>query len=129
VQLAALDDRLHGAIVPDPVCRPPPGIADLTSIAIGLHKYDVIDMLICMRTTILLPDELYAEVRRLARDEEATITSVIERSLRAEIRRAQSPPKVAAYQIRALGGGRVRPGVDLRDNADVLSRMEGADAS
>ncbi len=80
-----------------------------------------------MRTTIVLPDDLHAQVRHLARAEGTTVTSVIERSLRAEIRRAQSAPKAATCRIRALGDGRVRPGVDLHDNPGLLDRMESAE--
>ena len=87
------------------------------------------DMLICMRTTILLPDELYAEVRRVARDRDVTVTSVIEKSLRAELRRMQSSETKAVYRIRALRGRGLKPGVDLDDNADLLARMERVDAT
>lgn len=86
-------------------------------------------MLICMRTTILLPDELYAEVRQVAQDEDATITSVIERSLRTEIRRLRTPVRSAPYRVRPLPDGSLRRGVDLDDNADLAARMERADQS
>ena len=48
----------------------------------------------------------------------------LERAL-AALAPAGPPPLTLA----AAGQLRARPGVDLRDNADVLSRMEGADAS
>lgn len=87
------------------------------------------DMLICMRTTILLPDELYAEVRRVAHDQEVTVTSVIEKALRAELRRMQSSEAKAAYRIRPLKGRGLKAGIDLDDNADLMARMERVDAT
>lgn len=77
-----------------------------------------------MRTTVLLPDELYAQVRRLAQTEDVTVTSVIERSLRAELLRVQREKPARRYAVRPLTGGRLRRGVDLDDNADLLDRME-----
>lgn len=77
----------------------------------------------------MLPDELYAEVRRVARDRDVTVTSVIEKSLRAELRRMQSSETKAVYRIRALRGRGLKPGVDLDDNADLLARMERVDAT
>jgi hypothetical protein len=71
----------------------------------------------------------YAEVRRVARDRDVTVTSVIEKSLRAELRRMQSSEAKAAYRIRPLKGRGLKAGIDLDDNADLMARMERVDAT
>ena len=53
-----------------------------------------------MRTTIVLPDDLHAQVRHLAREGGTTVSSVIERSLRAEIQRMQSLATSDSFRIR-----------------------------
>src|SRR5665647_3057257 len=40
-------------------------------------------MLICMRTTLMLPDDLYRQVKRAAAEGDRTVTSFVEEALRA----------------------------------------------
>lgn len=84
-------------------------------------------MLICMRTTIILPDPLYSDVKRLAADQGRTVTSVVEESLRATLARHRegAPEDRAAYRVRPTGSGGLQPGVDLTDTAALLDAMEG----
>ena len=61
-------------------------------------------MLICMRTTINLPDALAEAAKRRAADEGRTFTSVVEEGLRAVLasRRESGPPrKLTAYGKRS----------------------------
>lgn len=76
------------------------------------------DMLEHMRTTVILPDELYRQVKERARAEDRTITSFLEQALRNELerRQAQQPP---VYRVRPFtpppGMRGTLPGVDLTD--------------
>ena len=80
-------------------------------------------MLICMRTTINLPDELYGEVRRRAADEGRTVTSFLEAALRDALVRHEGDEK-PPFVVVPFGGGGVMPGVDLNSNAALLDFME-----
>jgi len=44
-------------------------------------------MLICMRTTLILPDDLYRELKRVAAAADRTMTSFVEEALRAALAR------------------------------------------
>jgi hypothetical protein len=81
-------------------------------------------MLFHMRTTILLPDDLYQQVRLAATEDKRTVTAIIEESLRATLReRAQSPER-PVYRIDPIKGTGVQPGVDLDDNSALLDHMD-----
>jgi hypothetical protein len=83
------------------------------------------DMLICMRTTILLPDELYQRVRMTAAAEQRTITSVIEEALRAALRERERREPRKPYRIDPIVGGELQPGVDLDNTSALLDLMDG----
>jgi hypothetical protein len=79
-------------------------------------------MLICMRTTLNLDDNLIREAKRMAAEKDTTLTAVIEESLRARLE-SQRPPK--RIQFTTAGGGWVLPGVDIDDNALTRDIMDG----
>lgn len=84
-------------------------------------------MLIRMRTTILLPDDLYREVKVTAAASDRTVTSFIEEALREALARhaqARSADR-RRFLIEPFGDGGVLPGVDLTDGAALLDVMEG----
>ena len=85
-------------------------------------------MLICMRTTLMLPDDLYRQVKRAAADGDRTVTSFVEEALRAALTRrddaARQPPR-EPYRVTPTGSGGLQPGVDLTDTAALLDVMEG----
>jgi hypothetical protein len=82
-----------------------------------------------MRTTIHLPDDLLALLKRRAADTNRTLTAVIEDALR----RALTPPpggrKAAPTRLTTFGSGGLQPGVDLDDSAALLDLLEGPDAA
>lgn len=80
-------------------------------------------MVMCMRTTINLPDELYGEVRRRAADEGRTVTSFLEQALRAALARHEAGEK-PPFVIDPFVGDGVLPGVDLNNSAALLELME-----
>lgn len=81
-------------------------------------------MLICMRTTIILPDDLYTTIKRTAADESRTVTSVIEEALRAAMRARQERREAPAYVVAPIAGRGVQPGVDLHDSAALADLMD-----
>ena len=82
-------------------------------------------MLICMRTTLVLPDALYREVKLLAAEDGRTVTSVVEEALRAAVarHRAGSARVRVDYRVTPYGTGGLQPGIDLSDSAALLDAM------
>ena len=83
-------------------------------------------MLRHMRTTFRLPDALYDDVRQVASSEGATVTSIVEQALRAEIDRRRAP-QVSDYTIEPFTPevAGTQAGVDLHDAAALLDLMDG----
>ena len=75
---------------------------------------------------MILPDELYRQVKERARADSATFTSFLENALRRELARRDRPPSGPSdvNLAPATGSGGVRPGVDITDNAALLDLME-----
>jgi hypothetical protein len=75
-----------------------------------------------MKTTVELTDQLAAEARRIARARGLTLRELIERGLRAELRRLEAP---SSYHWEPLVGGRptdpfpTRPPHELAYEGDV----------
>ena len=76
-----------------------------------------------MRTTIRLPDELYREVRKRSLEDGTTVTTFIERALRAALQPTRSPTG-ATFVAEPFHGSGLQPGVDLSDGSALLDRME-----
>lgn len=82
-------------------------------------------MLLHMRTTILLPDDLYRDVRASAAGQGRTVTSFIEDALRAALRRLdEASARREPYVIRPFDGGVLPPDLDLDDNSAVLDFLD-----
>lgn len=81
-------------------------------------------MLWHMRTSILLPDELYDRVRQTAAAERRTVTSVIEEALRAALAERERSAETPLYRVEAIPGVGLQPGVDLDDNAALAELMD-----
>ncbi|GAA1816084.1 ribbon-helix-helix protein, CopG family [Agromyces neolithicus] len=81
-----------------------------------------------MRTTVILPDELYRQVKERARAEDRTVTSFLEEALRRALAYTETVAGPAdAYLAEPFsprsGEGGTLPGVDITDNArlhDIL---------
>jgi hypothetical protein len=72
-----------------------------------------------MKTTIELPDELFVAAKRRAAEDRTTLRAIVERGLRAQLRRRDRPPsrrRRAAIRWVTVNGGLPR-GLDLRDRA------------
>ena len=51
------------------------------------------DMLIRMKTTLTIPDRVFAEIKREAARQQSTISSVVEAALRLYLQRGKEHPK------------------------------------
>jgi hypothetical protein len=80
-------------------------------------------MLICMRTTINLPDALAEQAKRRARQSGRTFTSLVEDGLRRVLADdpagTASPPSLPEY-----GDPGMRPLVDLGDREAVAAALD-----
>ena len=81
-------------------------------------------MALCMRTTIHIPDDLLAEVKKLSAESHTTVTSLIEDALRERISRRRQRSRAKPLRLTTYGKGGLQPGVDLDDSAALLDLME-----
>ncbi len=84
-------------------------------------------MLVCMRTTIRLDDELLTEAKQQAARTNRTLTALIEDALRETLSRAKSTERGGRVDLPTFRGDPpgVMPGVDLDDSAALLELLEG----
>lgn len=81
-------------------------------------------MIIFMRTTIRLDDDLLTEVKVYAARRGKTLTSVIEDALRETIANQHTLEKRPPIKLTTVTGNGLQPGVDLDDSAALLELME-----
>lgn len=78
-----------------------------------------------MRTTIRLPDQLYGQVRERSATEGTTVTSFIQRALRAALSERGQAPAVKFEVVPLPQRGGTQPGVDLSDSDALLDLLNG----
>jgi hypothetical protein len=86
-------------------------------------------MLLCMRTTIRIDDELLKGAKQLAAASGRTLTAVIEDALRMMLALRKDKGKRPKVRLETRGGRGVQPGVDLDDSASLLALMDSADSA
>ena len=71
-----------------------------------------------MKTTIELPDDLFVAAKQRAAEERSTLRAIIERGVRAQLRRPPTRKRSFKSTIRwvTVDGG-LPPGLDLADRA------------
>jgi hypothetical protein len=77
-----------------------------------------------MRTTVRLDEALLTQAKKLAVDTGRSLTQVIEDSLRIALALRQKKGQSAPIKLHTSGGGGLRPGVDLSNNAALLDLMD-----
>ena len=82
-------------------------------------------MLICMRTTLQLDDDLMRDAKRAAIESGRTLTAVVEDALRQSLAKRKSGKRRRPVRFTTFGGNGLFLGVDLDDSAGLLDRMEG----
>ena len=84
-------------------------------------------MLICMRTTVDLNDDILTELKRIAAETRKPLKKVMEDALRSELERRKTSstrnntPKVVTYH-----GNGLRPGINLDSTGELLDYMDGS---
>lgn len=83
-------------------------------------------MIRCMRTTLSIHDGLYADIKKLAKESNRSISSIVHdfllESLIRRSNRSRDPVELPVFH-----GTGTRPGVDITDNAGLLAIMEDKD--
>ena len=80
-------------------------------------------MLLCMRTTLEISDEIYRQLKRKAADEGATVRQVVENAVRAYLGK---PKARKGYQLQWRSErGRILPGVRLDNLNKLFDIMDG----
>ena len=77
-----------------------------------------------MRTTINLPDDLLAQIKKLAASSHSTVTALIGDALREALAKWHRKEKVRRVTLPTDGRKGLHPGVDLDDGAALLDLME-----
>jgi len=80
-------------------------------------------MILCMRTTLDISDELFRQLKRKAADDGTTLRQVVESALRVYL---VKPTKRKGYQLKwKTERGRILPGVRLDDRDALFDLMDG----
>ena len=85
-------------------------------------------MLLCMRTTFHLDDELMKQVRQMAARTNRTMTAIVEDALRSALNRKPTTKRRRVNLPVSKERGGLRPGVDLNNTAGLLDILDGYDA-
>ena len=86
-------------------------------------------MLLCMRTTIRIDDQLLIEIKQYAARTGQTLTAVMEDALRKMLNNQQQPEERDKIKLLTVLGNGTLPGVDLDDSASLMELMEESDAA
>ena len=81
-------------------------------------------MLLCMKTTIQLDDQLLLEAKQYAAQTGRTLKAVIEDALREALARTETTRPQARIPLKTFKGRGVQSGVDLDDTSSLLDLME-----
>ena len=81
-------------------------------------------MLLCMRTTLDLDDEIMRSLKRRSADTGRTLTSLVEEALRSLLQRGARPAPGYRLEWTVVPGG-PRPGIDLSDRDALMDVMDG----
>ncbi len=82
-------------------------------------------MLLCVRTTFELSDELFRQLKRRAADDGVSLREVLDAALRSYLS-PRSDRARPAYRLRwRTEKGRLQPGVNLDDRDTLFDLMDG----
>jgi hypothetical protein len=77
-----------------------------------------------MRTTIYIPDDLLADVKKLSAESRKTVTALVEDALRERLAKRRQKPRLKPVRLTTYGKRGLQPGADLHDSAALLDLME-----
>ncbi len=81
-------------------------------------------MLLRMRTTVRLDDDLLVQIKQFAAEQSMTLTAVLELALREMLARRERLRDERRTPLPTFRGNGLQPGVDLDDSAALLELME-----
>lgn len=81
-------------------------------------------MLLCMRTTVDLNDELFRKAKQRASEEGVPLRSIIERALRTLLDMPSKQQTKYRLKLKSHGGG-LRPAVNLENWSALRDLMDG----
>lgn len=82
-------------------------------------------MLVCMRTTLTIDDELLRQAKERAARTGRTMSDIVSDALREALQRRAAPDPGPTHL--PTSPGRPRPGVDIDNSAALLDLMEEAE--
>lgn len=80
-------------------------------------------MLLCMRTTLDINDQLLTEAKRLAASRGLSLKAIVEEALRERLL-GRAGSQVREVSLPTYAGQGLQPGVDLSDGAAMLDLMD-----
>jgi hypothetical protein len=84
-------------------------------------------MLLCMRTTLQIDDQLFRAAKKAAAESGRTLTAVIEDALRLTLGNASRSATAEKFVLPVYDMGEPLPGVDIDNSAALLDLMEEGD--
>lgn len=82
-------------------------------------------MLICMRTTIQMDNQLFQQIKRLAIETHRSMKSIIEDSLRETVAKRRQTVRPNRINLPTYKGQGLQSGVDLDHTSSLYDLMEG----
>jgi hypothetical protein len=86
-------------------------------------------MLLCMRTTLQIDDQLFRAAKKAAAESGRTLTAIVEDALRQALAVRSQPIEREEFKLPVLHLGGPLPGVDLDNTAALLDLMDEGDDS
>jgi hypothetical protein len=86
------------------------------------------DILLSMRTTVRLDEDLLRQAKRLAAEKGTTLTALIDQGLREILSRGDKAPAHKRVSLPTFKGRGLQPRVDLDDTSALLDLMEEDDS-
>jgi len=90
------------------------------------HLYASYPTLLCVRTTIVLDDEVFRAFKQRAAERGTSLTREIDEALRAELAATVEAVNAEPYQVPVFRGTAPVPGVDLNSNAALAEVLDTA---
>lgn len=84
-------------------------------------------MLVCMRTTLSLDDELLQEVRRMAVESRRTMSEVVADAIRVAIHANRNVSKHPPVVLKTFKTDGYQPGIDPNRGASIYEAMDESD--
>src|SRR5258708_29354463 len=81
-------------------------------------------MLLHMRTTLQIQDQLLIRAKKIAAETHRTLTSFVEDALRIALEEKPQGKALKPFKVVTFKGSGLRPGLDLDDTATLLDHLD-----